>query len=61
MLKISQPFVVALPDAGEIPFRQVGRHRRVRYNDLEQYQRRAEAESLAAMDELAQLGHDLGI
>ncbi|UGT69815.1 helix-turn-helix domain-containing protein [Nocardia gipuzkoensis] len=61
MLNVSQPFVAALLDTGEIPSRLVGPHRRIRYDDLEHYRRRADAESRAAMDELALLGHDLGI
>ncbi|MGY1898490.1 helix-turn-helix domain-containing protein [Nocardia gipuzkoensis] len=61
MLNVSRPYVVTLLEAGEIPFRLVGRHRRIRYDDLKQYQRRAEAKSRAAMDELAELGQDLGI
>ncbi|MGW4714643.1 excisionase family DNA-binding protein [Nocardia sp. NPDC004260] len=58
---MSRPYVVTLLETGEIPFRLVGRHRRIRYDDLKQYQLRTEAKSRAAMDELAQLGQDLGI
>ncbi|WP_324198288.1 excisionase family DNA-binding protein [Nocardia beijingensis] len=61
MLNVSRPYVVTLLETGEIPFRRVGRHRRIRYDDLKQYQRRSEVESRAAMDELAQLGQDLGL
>ncbi|WP_174186082.1 helix-turn-helix domain-containing protein [Nocardia barduliensis] len=61
MLNVSRPYVVTLLEAGEIPFRLVGRHRRIRYDDLKRYQQRAEAKSRAAMDELAKLGQDLGI
>ncbi|KAA8879859.1 helix-turn-helix domain-containing protein [Nocardia colli] len=61
MLNVSRPYVVALLEGGEIPFRLVGRHRRVRYEDLKAYQKQHEAKSKAAADELAALGQDLGI
>lgn len=61
MLNVSRPYVVALLEGGEIPFRLVGRHRRVRYEHLKAYQLQHEAKSKAAADELAALGQDLGI
>ncbi|MFI6171917.1 helix-turn-helix domain-containing protein [Nocardia sp. NPDC051052] len=61
MLNVSRPYVVTLLEAGEIPFRLVGRHRRIRYEDLKAYQQQNEAKSKAAADELATLGQDLGI
>jgi excisionase family DNA binding protein len=61
MLNVSRPYLVALLEAGEIPCRLVGRQRRIRYDELAQYRLRAEAESRAAMDELAKLGAELGI
>ncbi|WP_330232801.1 helix-turn-helix domain-containing protein [Nocardia sp. NBC_00508] len=61
VLNVSRPYVVSLLEAGEIPFRLVGRHRRIRYDDLKPYQQRTEAKSRAAIDEMARLGQDLGI
>ena len=61
LLNISRPFVVSLLEAGEIPFHLVGTHRRIRYDDLEDYQRRGASGSRAAADELSDLGQELGI
>ncbi|WP_433661924.1 helix-turn-helix domain-containing protein [Nocardia sp. CA-128927] len=61
MLNVSRPYVVTLLEGGEIPFRLVGRHRRIKYEDLKEYQQEHEAKSKAAADELARLGQDLGI
>ncbi|MEV0252011.1 excisionase family DNA-binding protein [Nocardia sp. NPDC050712] len=60
MLNVSRPYLIGLLEAGEIPFRLVGRHRRVRYNDMKEYKRRSDAETLAAADELTALGQELG-
>ncbi|MFG1793917.1 helix-turn-helix domain-containing protein [Nocardia sp. NPDC049149] len=61
MLNVSRPYVVGLLEAEEIPFRFVGRHRRIRYEDLKRYQQQNQAKSKTAADELARLGQDLGI
>lgn len=61
MLNVSRPYVVTLLEGGEIPFRLVGRHRRIRYEDLKAYQQQHEAKSKDAAAELARLGQDLGI
>lgn len=61
LLNVSRPFVVSLLEAGEVPFRLVGTHRRIRYDDLKDYQRRSASRSRAAADELSDLGQELGI
>lgn len=62
MLNVSRSYVVGLLEGGEIPFRLVGRHRRIHFDDLKVYQQQQhDAESRAAADELTTLGQELGI
>lgn len=61
MLNVSRPYLVGLLENGEIPYRLVGRHRRIRFEDLKVYAQRSEATSRAAADELTRLGQELGL
>ncbi|MEV7012519.1 helix-turn-helix domain-containing protein [Streptosporangium sp. NPDC051022] len=61
MLNVSRPHLIKLLEEGEIPFRLVGKHRRVTYEDLQEYKRRDDAKRRTAADQLAALGQELGI
>src|ERR1700733_9621051 len=61
MLNISRPSLIRLLDEGKIEYRRVGTHRRVRFEALMEYKRRADAERRAALDELAAYDQELGI
>ena len=57
-LSISRPTLVRLLESGEIPFDKPGRHRRVRLEDLVEYQARFRAERKAALRDLARANLD---
>lgn len=61
ILNVSRPYLIKLLERGEIPFHKVGRHRRVRMNDLLAYKEESDRKSRAAMDELVALSQDLGL
>lgn len=61
MLNVSRPYLIGLLESGKIPFRKVGRHRRIRFEDLMDYMRRDDSERRAAADDLAELSEELGL
>ena len=61
MLNISRPTLIQLLDEGKIDFRRVGTHRRVRFEALMEYKRKADADRRAVLDQLAAYDQELGI
>jgi excisionase family DNA binding protein len=61
MLNVSRPYLIGLLERGEIPYRLVGRHRRVRFDDLVTYQRADDRKRKDAADELTRLDQELGL
>jgi excisionase family DNA binding protein len=61
MLNISRPSLIQLLEAGEIDYRRVGTHRRVRFEALMKYKRRVDAARRKALEELVAYDQELGI
>ena len=61
-LNVSRPYLVKLLDKGEGPtFHRVGRHRRIRFDDLRTYQEELEKQKTEAMDELVAQAQELNM
>ncbi|HEY4210737.1 MAG TPA: helix-turn-helix domain-containing protein [Steroidobacteraceae bacterium] len=60
VLGVSRPFLIRVLESGHIPFRKVGRHRRVLMKDVLAYKKTMQVKSRAAMDELVQLSEEMG-
>ncbi|MEV7614750.1 helix-turn-helix domain-containing protein [Streptomyces sp. NPDC089799] len=61
MLNVSRPFLIGLLDAGEIDYRKVGTHRRIKAQSLLEYQRQDDQKRRAAADELTGLNQEMGL
>ncbi len=53
VLKISRPFLIKLLDEQKIPHRKVGKHRRIRMEDVMAYKASIDAERESVLDQLA--------
>src|ERR1019366_2960152 len=60
LMNVSRPFVVRLLQAGNIEYRLVGTHRRIKAASLMDYMRRDDAQRRKAADELTTLTQDMG-
>jgi excisionase family DNA binding protein len=52
VLNISRPYLIKLLDEGVIPHRKVGKHRRIRMEDVMAYKARDDREREAILDQL---------
>lgn len=60
-LNVSRPYLIGLLETDEIPYRMVGTHRRIRFEDLREYRRRDDLKRRHAAEELTQLSEELGL
>ncbi|MDX6744468.1 helix-turn-helix domain-containing protein [Actinocorallia sp. A-T 12471] len=61
VLNVSRPYLIALLEDDKIPYRLVGRHRRIRFDDLMAYKHATEARTRKAADALITLTEDLDL
>jgi excisionase family DNA binding protein len=61
LMRVSRPYLVKLLEEGKIPFRLVGAHRRVRYDDLLEYIEQGKKARKEALKELIAEQERLGL
>jgi excisionase family DNA binding protein len=59
VLNVSRPYLIKLLEDGVIPHRKVGKHRRVRMEDVMAYKERIDREREAVLDQLAAQAQEL--
>lgn len=61
VLNVSRPFLIKLLEDNALPHRKVGKHRRVRMEDVMAYKARIDREREAVLDQLACEGQEQGL
>lgn len=59
LLNVSRPYLVKLLESKQIPFHKVGRHRRIRFEDLMNYKNQIDSDRMQALDELTAQAQEL--
>lgn len=61
MLNVSRPYLVKQLEAGELPHHKVGRHRRIRFDDLMAYKAKVDDRARTAADALTAQAQELDL
>lgn len=61
ILNVSRPFLIKILDQGDLRFRYVGSHRRIRVDDLIDYQNRRDSNRRQALDEMIKISEEAGL
>ena len=61
MLNVSRPYLVKLLESGEIPYKKVGRHRRILLKDLIAFEDKIAKEREKQLDFLSNQAQDLNL
>jgi excisionase family DNA binding protein len=61
ILNVSRPYLIGLLEKKEIPYRLVGRHRRIRMEDILEYKERIDREREAILDQMVAEAEELGL
>ena len=61
LLNVSRPYVVKLLEEGKIPFRTVGKYRRVRFDDVMAFKRKDDEARAKVLDQLTAEAQELGM
>ncbi len=60
-LDVSRPFVIRLMESGKLPFKKVGRHRRVLFSELKKYDEKQQQITLKKMQQLSEESQKLNL
>lgn len=60
-LNVSRPFIIKEIDAGRLPHRMVGSHRRIALDDLLNYANQMRAQQAGALERMAENARELGL
>lgn len=61
LLRVSHPLLIKMLDTGKLPYRKVGAHRRVRYDDLSRFAEAERSRRMRVMEELVEETERLGL
>ena len=61
ILNVSRPFLIKLLENGELPYRKVGTHRRIRMEDVMNYKAAINREREAVLDQLVEEAQNLDL